>query len=312
LYSTSVTLTPTPPFTFAETLAFLRSFKGMGEENETGDNTLTRADIIDGQLLAFRLVETGTLEQPRLDYTLYSPQPLNAATHHTALERIRFAFSLDDDLHPFYQVAETDPAFRQMTQQMYGYHPVKFLTVFEAACWSLLKQDYPAVSTRMRRQLIANYGPSIEVEGETYCAFPTPLRLALVDWAEMKAIVHVRPRADAMLWLAEAFSRADEGWMRNAPDDEMYKWLRKVKGMGELSVEFTILFGIGRVGRKGLSEARLPRLAERVNGPAIPAAEIQRLGAAYGEWYSYWAQYLWAFSLLICYNPFYGYRPSQP
>jgi DNA-3-methyladenine glycosylase II len=66
--------------------------------------------------------------------------------------------SLGDDLRPFYAVAETDPAFAPLVQELYGYHQVKFLMPFENACWAILSQrNLISVSHNVKR-LSAPYG----------------------------------------------------------------------------------------------------------------------------------------------------------
>src|SRR5690349_23285412 len=124
-------LRPQAPFDFSLALAFLSRFRPNQHEQTLDDETLTRALAIAGQPIAFRVTSTGTIEEPYLRYTLISDQPIFAATERAVADRIRFFLSLDDDLRPFYTLAEADTPFAPIIEQLYGYHQVKFLTPFE-------------------------------------------------------------------------------------------------------------------------------------------------------------------------------------
>lgn len=50
------------------------------------------------------------------------------------LEPICFFLSLDDDLHPFYALAQQDPTFEPIMQELYGYHQVKFCHLLRMRC----------------------------------------------------------------------------------------------------------------------------------------------------------------------------------
>jgi DNA-3-methyladenine glycosylase II len=127
------TLTPKPPFDFDKALEFLGHFRPAMGEQKTHDGILTKAISINGQMVVFRLQSIGTLDAPELAYILYSDSAISDDLHMAVRDRIGFFLSLHDDLHPFYAIAEEDPAFEPVMQELYGYHQVKFLSPFENA-----------------------------------------------------------------------------------------------------------------------------------------------------------------------------------
>jgi DNA-3-methyladenine glycosylase II len=66
-------------------------------------------------------------------YILYSDSTISDELHEAVRDRIGFFPSLEDDLQVFYALAEEDPAFEPVMQELYGYHQVKFLSPFEKA-----------------------------------------------------------------------------------------------------------------------------------------------------------------------------------
>src|SRR5207248_9144213 len=131
------------------------------------------AVYVEGQVIGFQLMSTGTVDAPELQCTLFSEQPISEKIKSAALDRITFFLSLHDDLRPFYQIASNDTDFAPSVQELYGYHQVKFLTPFENACWAVLTQRNPMnMSQRMKQALIEAYGGSIDIQGTVYHAFP--------------------------------------------------------------------------------------------------------------------------------------------
>ena len=109
LSTISGALTPRPPFDFAKTLSFLKAFSPTAGEQTLANEKVIKAVTHSGRAVAFELHSTGTVEQPKLAYTLSSERPLSDEEHAAAADRIRFFLSLDDDLQPFYAIGRADP-----------------------------------------------------------------------------------------------------------------------------------------------------------------------------------------------------------
>lgn len=293
LYSESGRLYPTSPFALAQSLRFLGLFKPTQDEQSLAGQSLTKAISIDGRAIAFRIQSEGTAETPQLAYTLYSEQPLSAATSQAAAERIAFFLSLDDDLRPFYAIGRADPAFTPVIEQLYGYHQVKFLTPFENACWAILSQRTQLpVARKAKDALTAQFGRAIEVEGTTYAAFPEPAELAAADPVAIASAVGNERQAAYLPGVARAFRDGDEKFLRTARYEEVEAWLRQIKGIGTWSAAFILLRGLGRMERAPLDEVKLLSAARRVYGPEQTADSLQKIAERYGQWQGYWAHYL--------------------
>ena len=143
MYTVSGTLTPTPPYDFDKSLNFLGTFTSTKQEQTVSLQTLTKAISIDGQTIVFQLISSGTVENPQLEYTLFSAKPISEETQSVVVERMTFFLSLKDDLQPFYRIGREDADFAPIIEILYGYHQVKFLTPFENACWAVLTQRNP-------------------------------------------------------------------------------------------------------------------------------------------------------------------------
>jgi DNA-3-methyladenine glycosylase II len=293
MYQETGALTPTPPFDFDKSLQFLGFFGPTKNEQRVSSRTLTKAICIDGQTIVFQLTSNGTTEEPRLEYTLFSAQPITKATKATVVERVNFFLSLDDDLEPFYRIGHEDPDFAPILEHLYGYHQVKFLTPFENACWAVLTQRNPMnIAQKTKQALTERFGSSLEVAGTVYWAFPEPIQIAVADESELLTVVRNERRAEYLSAVARAFNEVDDEFLKTAPDEEVETWLRSIKGLGEWSVTFIMVRGLGRMERVPLTEKRLVEAASRVYGEEMNREALQHLADKYGPWQGYWAHYL--------------------
>jgi DNA-3-methyladenine glycosylase II len=295
MYQETGSLTPTPPFDFDKSLQFLGIFEPTKNEQRVSSRSLTKAICIDGQTVVFQLDSSGTTEDPKLEYTLFSAQPITEATKDTVVERVNFFLSLDDDLEPFYRIGREDSDFAPIIEHLYGYHQVKFLTPFENACWAVLTQRNPmSIAQKTKQALTERFGSSLELNGTIYWAFPEPIQIAVADERELLALVRNERRTEYLSAVARAFSEADEEFLKTAPDEEVEAWLRNIKGLGEWSVTFIMVRGLGRMERVPLTEKRLVEAASKVYGMGeeLSRETLQKLADRYGPWQGYWAHYL--------------------
>jgi DNA-3-methyladenine glycosylase II len=287
-------LRPVPPFDFGQTLAFLGMFTPMQAEQVIRGEALTKAIMVGGRPVVFRVRSTGSVEAPELEYTLFAEEPLDAAARRAAADRLGFWLSLDDDLRPFYTIArEEDPRFWPVIERLYGLHQVKFPTPFENACWAVLTQRSPVpVARKAKRALVERYGASLDVEGERYWAFPEAAQLGAAGPDDLFALVRNAKRAEYLAAVIAAFQRVDEGWLRTAPLAEVERWLRAIRGIGDWSAFFILFRGLGR-------SARLPYTMPQFldgfaraydDGPMTPE-RLAALAARYGPCIGYWSLY---------------------
>ncbi len=281
-------LSAVPPFDFAQSLAFLGEFPPAANQQRIKADTLTKAVMIDGQIVVFRV----TADENALAYTLYSDQLISDAVHTAAADRISFFLSLDDDLRPFYALAQTDPSFAPVLDRLYGYHQVKFLTPFENACWAILSQRIPmSVGLSLKAKFGDQFGASLALDGSTYSAFPDAARI--LDHAdELDAVVTNQRKANYLRSAAHAFAQVDETWLRTAPYDAVEAWLLAIKGIGAWSASFVLIRGLGRMERVPITEGRLLEAVRKVYGRDLSEQQVLDLGARYGAYQGYWSHYL--------------------
>ncbi len=295
MYTDTGYITPTAPYDFTKSLNFLGFFSPTQGEQAVTEQALTKAVYVDGQLIAFRVAAMGTIDAPRLAYTLFSEQAIDDTIKNAAIDRITFFLSLDDDLRPFYAIGREDADFAPIMEELYGYHQVKFLTPFEIACWAVLTQRNPMnMSQKMKKNLIDTYGGTITVDDIAYSAFPEAERMAHVSEDELTSIVRNARKAEYLVAVIKAFSDVDEHFLRTGDYDEVEAWLRSIRGFGAWSSSFVMVRGLGRMEHLTSNEKAMLAAASRLygHGKDLSRAEIERIGERYGDYKGYWGHYL--------------------
>lgn len=290
LYTETGVLPATAPFDFEKSLTFIGDFLPTHGEQTMIDGVFTKAILINGYIVAFRLTNKGTIDAPQVGYTLYSKQQLPLEVKQAVLERITFFLSLNDDLSEFYAIGYNDPHFAPIIERWYGLHHVKFLTLAEIGCWAVLTQRVAIpIAAKMKHRIVESYGDSIEVDGQVYWAFPELERLAHISPDEWIGLIHNERKALYMSEVTNALNGVDEEFLRTAPYEEVEAWLRSIKGIGEWSAAFILLRGEGRLEKMLLNSKPFLAILPKVYGKD---ETMESLSLKYGDWFGYWGYYM--------------------
>lgn len=292
LNETSGTLKAKEPFDLGRSIAFLDGFRPMAEDQSTGPNTITKALMINGQTVVFRL-EGGKGGRGPMECTLFSKENISPRLKESALQRISFFLSLEDDLRPFYEIVERDdPQFMPVVQQMYGFHHVKFPSVLECAVWSILAQRSPiSLSRKQKLAIMERFGDSIVLDGKVHRSFPDIERLREAGSEEVAKVINNRRKAEYLVSLLDAFPGLDLDRLMKMDFEQAKQRLMEIRGIGDWSSHFILSRGMGRMERLPSNlKKEIPRAAE-VYGPEMTA---ERVKSIYGHWSGYWLLYLWA------------------
>lgn len=284
----SETLTPTPPFDFAHSLRFIGHFPATFGQQQLSTLSFTKAFMVNGVTAVTEVRATGTVEQPALTYTLHTAEPPSAELQAAVADRLSFYLSLADDLRPLYELAQSDPVFKPIVDRLYGFHQVKFPSPFENAIWAILTQrNSMTVAQQMKQRLTDKYGGSLTVNGTVYQAFPEALAMASASPDEIGELVRNAQKTPYVVSAIRAFANVDENFLRHGPYEDVYDWLRSIKGVGEWSARFVLIRGLGRTD-VSTDEKMLQGQVSKYYGHT----DIKRLAAHYGPYQGYWGFYV--------------------
>jgi DNA-3-methyladenine glycosylase II len=293
LQETSLTLLPKAPFDFEHTLTFLQDHKANGIVQNILNNELRFAMSVLGKPVAFFVQSTGTLKRPKLELTLYA-KTLNDTTITTAKEQLIFYLSLEDDLEPFYKLGNRDAAFKPVVKALYGYHQVKFPSIFTSICWALVTQRTPNSFAYLTMQRFCELlGSAITVDGERYTTFPEANKFLRSRDKVLIATNNTR-KTDRLIEIAKDYITLDEDALKTASYDEALRVVKKLKGLGQWSAEYILLRGLGRYERTGWTDtAILESLSTLYTGGfRISEGDAKKLAEHYGWYQGLWFHYV--------------------
>ena len=283
-----------PPFSLEQTLSFVRTayardYERVPAGEQIVGGKLRRVVSVAGRPLLFE-VEAGSAET--VVVTLHA-EHLDDALAAAATDRVRFYLGLDDDLTPFYNRA--DPVFRGVLETLYGYHMLKVLTPFEAACWAMVQQRTPnAFAHKTMARFAEQFGGTLSYGGKTYTAFPEARAMADDPHARVLTATNNTRKTERMLSLIGTFVGADETFLRRAPYGDVARWLLKIKGFGAWSVDFVMLRGLGRTDFAPWTDTGLLWAVSKIytGGFEVSPGHARELSERYGTQQGLWAHYL--------------------
>ena len=204
-----------------------------------------------------------------------------------AIERLRFALGVDDDLRPFYDRFRSDPLVGPAIRRRPWLRPRKRALAWEALAWAVTEQLIDAGrAAEIQRRIVWRWGPRLEakrlrdVPAPTTLADRAPAELAACDLAPKRAIALIRCAREV------AAGRVDPA------DPEHDRRLRSIPEIGPWTLQILGFHGRGEPDSLPAGDLAYVKLVGRLAGlrrrATIP--EIEEFYAPY-EPYRAWAGY---------------------
>jgi len=267
------------PYSFDQTIAFIRRFPPCQGEYLVEDDALTAAVTVGDRAVPLTIRRAGTaieVETPRA-------ADLPAVARHAA-----HWIGAEDDVSALYAAARGDAAFSALIERLHGLHHVRFLTLEEITVYCVMMQRTPVtMAARMKRAFLAAFGTPIEVAGTTLRAMPSLAKLAELDGEVIgKAIKHAL-KGPMIERVVRGVAAIGEATLREAPYAEARDALLAIPGIGPFSAGAILLRGLGRMDEVPSVKMFADDAAEIYGGPIDERAIAKRYGAMIGYWSFY-------------------------
>jgi len=261
----------TPPFSFAQTLEFIRRFPGCQTQTAVAAGHVTAAFAAGGRGWAVT-IRDGSIELPP-----GAPRSL--------VKRAADWIGADDDLGAFYEAAATDRAMQPIVRALHGLHQVRFLGLEDIAVHAVMMQRQPAARVAvMKRRFLEAFGHPV---GELF-AMPEIDELARLAPAAIGKAIRHPAKAERIAEVVRGVAALGEDFLRTAPYEQAKQALLAVPGVGPFSAAAILLRGLGRTDElPGL--AMFEREGRAIYGAAWDEDAIAR---RYGDQIGYWSFYV--------------------
>ncbi|HZL54863.1 MAG TPA: hypothetical protein VFC22_04460 [Solirubrobacteraceae bacterium] len=206
-----------------------------------------------------------------------------------AIERMRFALGVDDDLAPFHARFRSDALIGALVRRMPWLRPLRRPEPFEALAWAICEQLIEYVrAAGIERRIVRALGRSLaRAAAPALRDVPSAAALAAVAPALLESFDLSAGRA---LALRRAAREVDRGRIDLSATDHELAWrrLRAIPGIGSWTVECLALHGQGRFDQVPAGDLSLRKLAGRLRSgdpqDRGEETEVRDLFAPYGEW----------------------------
>ena len=268
------------PFSFDQTLAFIRRFPAFQGQYIVTDDSLTAALSVDGRPHAFTL-----REGLRLDLA----DGVSPAVRRAIAARAAAFVGADDDVGALYDAARGDKAFSRLIPLLHGLHHVRFLTLQEIAVYSVLMQRAPApAAAALNRRFITAFGTPIEIDGHTLRAMPELAELCQLSVDEIADAIRHRGKAERIVDVVRGVHAIGEHHLREAPYGEARDALLAIRGVGPFSAAAILLRGLCRMDELPW----MPQFESQARSLYGASVDHHTIARRYGRLIGYWSFYV--------------------
>ncbi|MGY4795937.1 DNA glycosylase [Lysinibacillus fusiformis] len=207
-------------------------------------------------------------------------------------------FDLDNDLTPFYEMANADPILKMPAEKFYGLRVIGIPDLFEALCWGVLGQQINlAFAYTLKRQFVESFGDSIEWNGKKYWIFPSYERIAQLTPADLAAIKMTVKKSEYIIGIARLMASGElsKEQLKKMNFKEAEKSLIKIRGIGPWTANYVLMRCLRFQTAFPIDDVGLINSIKTVrNMNQKPTKdEILELSIPWKNWESYATFYLW-------------------
>ena len=274
-YAVEVRVEVRPPWTFR-----LSRMNGMDGLHRVRGGVLHRLLHRDGAPVWVRVAQTAP------DRVLFGARAADRELAGWAIERMRLATGVDQDLAPFYERFRDDPLIGASVRRSPALRISGRPDPVEALAWAVCEQliEYERAAT-IQRRLIARFGRRCAESGLADCPAPAviaaqaPALLASLDLSEGRAIALVRAAREV------ASGRVD---LTASPQEPGWRRLRAIRGIGAWTIQCLALHGQQRLDQLPAGDLAYIKLVGRIiHGHPwgrAEEAEVEEFFAPYAPW----------------------------
>lgn len=240
-FSTNLKLRTIPPYDFSLSVHKPAGWSLLTPFEVFEDDTLwTAARISNEEVFGLKLRSAGTVKKPQIFCEIYSKKKLDANKRRALLNTITWMLNAEEDIQPFYALAERDSIVKVLVEDLYGMKRTKRLDIFPMCILAVTLQMAPIKrSDQMMTLLIKEYGEKIEFDGKEILYWPSPQRIAKAEVKALEAKCKLGYRAKNLKDIAEAISQGFPTLqaLEKMSADKTKTKLMELKGIGEYSAD---------------------------------------------------------------------------
>ncbi|MFJ7933911.1 DNA-3-methyladenine glycosylase family protein [Sporosarcina sp. NPDC096371] len=227
--------------------------------------------------------------------------PTNEKVRDQVVHYVREWFDLENDLKPFYAMAEKDLLLQKAIDEFYGLRNIGIPDLFEALVWGILGQQINLTyAYTLKRRLVETFGSSIEWEGRLYWIFPEAKVIANLTVEDLAPLKMTVKKCEYLIGVAGLIVEGSlsKSLVRGTGDfKEAEKMLVSIRGIGPWTANYVLMRCLRFPNAFPIADVGLHNAIKHVTGVEEKPTkeEILKLAAPWKGWESYATFYLWRF-----------------
>jgi 3-methyladenine DNA glycosylase/8-oxoguanine DNA glycosylase len=204
------------------------------------DGTLWTATRLLGRLVGLKLHSVGTLEEPRIDVTVFTTVRLTGREKTDIRETLETLIGADQDLNEFYDMARGDDILRHTVEDLYGMHDTQSAYLFNSVVLSIcLQMAKWERSTKMMASINRLYGTRVKFDGRKIQVEPAAERIAKLKPNEFARECNLGYRAKYLVGAARMIASGfpDIQQIMSMPPAEAKERLMVLPGVGDYAAD---------------------------------------------------------------------------
>jgi DNA-3-methyladenine glycosylase II len=200
----------------------------------------TAMRVSSGRVFGLKLWSVGTVEKPGIRCKAYSHERLGENKRRELLKTVAWMLNLNEDIRPFYRLAEHDMLVKVLVKDLYGMRSTRQPDIFSRLILAVTLQMAPITrSNQMMNLLIREYGERVRFDGKEVLCWPSAERIAKASVKELEERCKLGYRAKSLKGIAEAISKGFPSLqeLEGMSAKEAKAKLMELKGIGEYSAD---------------------------------------------------------------------------
>jgi DNA-3-methyladenine glycosylase II len=277
-----------PPFNFDLTASLFSN--GDSQIRRFDEGKFWQVLRADNQLILATLESSGTTERPEISGKLRSNRKISQKSKEQIQKELHRLFDTQFDPEPFYKQASSDEVLKRITQKLTGLRIPSTPTVFEALIDSIVEQQISLdIAHTFETRVIRTFGDKLNLDDETYYAYPTPKNLATATLETLRNCGLSVRKSEYVTNIAKlvAEKELDLEVLRNYDDvPKIIEKLDAVRGIGAWTAELTIARSMHKYDVIPYDDLGLRRVISHYyrNDKKITAEEARTIAEKWGEW----------------------------
>lgn len=254
-----------PPFDFNLFVGLYSSYKFEELVDVVNKDRYYRVIYLKNNLPVLLIISSfGSVDSPLLNLRIYSESKLRRSDLDYIRQKIQWMLGLNDELKKFYDhMSNFDPVLYKITQKLIGLRAPATATVFEAVIHALIEQQISFnFAGKIKSRLVRKFGKTINIDGKTYYAFPTPKDLLQTTPEELRMLQLSRRKGEYIINIASKVASGEvnlESLVHESKETIVEK-LSKFRGLGKWTAEMVMVRGMRKLDAVPADDIALQRL----------------------------------------------------